>query len=114
MLFEEFAPPEQTFKAKTARVVGVPLAFSIHSLWPFYSWFFHTLGVKVEISTQIVPEGVAKQESNYCFPAEIAHGAIQDVLDKGVDRIFLRRVGGGYIFVVSEQPVPGAFKIKIR
>ena len=67
----------------------MPLAFSVHSLWPFYSWFFHSLGVKTELSTQIVPEGIAKQESNYCFPAEIAHGAIQDVLDKGVDFVFL-------------------------
>jgi predicted nucleotide-binding protein (sugar kinase/HSP70/actin superfamily) len=69
--------------------VGVPRAFSIHSLWPFYSWFFHTLGAKIELSTRIVPEGIAKQESNYCFPAEIAHGAIQDVLDRGADYVFL-------------------------
>jgi predicted nucleotide-binding protein (sugar kinase/HSP70/actin superfamily) len=41
------------------------------------------------LSTRIVPEGIAKQESNYCFPAEIAHGAIQDMLDKGVDYVFL-------------------------
>ncbi len=92
MLFEEFAPPPGTRQAKSARVVGVPMAFSVHSLWPFYSWFFHTLGIKVEISTKIVPEGIAKQESNYCFPAEIAHGAIQDVLDRGVDYIFLPHV----------------------
>jgi predicted CoA-substrate-specific enzyme activase len=89
MLFEEFAPPPDTLQARSSRVVGVPLAFSIHSLWPFYSWFFHTLGVKVELSTKIVAEGIAKQESNYCFPAEIAHGAIQDVIDRGVDYVFL-------------------------
>ncbi len=70
-------------------VVGVPRCFSIHSLWPFYSWFFHELGVRTELSTAIVPEGIARQESNYCFPAEIAHGAIQDVLDRGADFLFL-------------------------
>ena len=89
MLFEDFAPPPGTLQARSTSVVGVPLAFSVHSLWPFYSWFFHSLGVKIEISTQIVPQGIAKQESNYCFPAEIAHGAIQDVLDRGVDHVFL-------------------------
>jgi predicted CoA-substrate-specific enzyme activase len=89
MLFEEFAPPPGALRPRTSRVVGVPMAFSVHSLWPFYSWFFHTLGVKVEISTRISPEGIARQESNYCFPAEIAHGAIQDVLDKGADYLFL-------------------------
>jgi predicted CoA-substrate-specific enzyme activase len=89
MLFEEFAPSPDTLHAKSAKVVGVPQAFSVHSLWPFYSWFFHTLGIKVEMSTRVLPEGIAKVESNYCFPTEIAHGAIQDVLDKGADYIFL-------------------------
>ena len=77
-----------TVEAKSG-VVGVPVAFSIHSLWPLYSWFFHSLGVRVELSDRIAPEGIAKQESNYCFPAEIAHGMIQDVLDQGVDYVFL-------------------------
>ncbi|MBN2384032.1 activase [bacterium] len=89
MLFEEYAPDPGTFTARTPKVVGIPMAFSVHSLWPFYAWFFHSLGVKIERSSGIAPEGVAKQESNYCFPAEIAHGAIHDVLHKGVDYVFL-------------------------
>lgn len=89
MLFDRFAPSPDAFKARSPLVVGVPLAFSVHSLWPFYSWFFHSLGVKASLSTQILQDGIAKQESNYCFPAEIAHGAIQDVLDKGADYVFL-------------------------
>jgi predicted CoA-substrate-specific enzyme activase len=89
MLFEEFAPTPDTLQVRSSSVVGVPVAFSIHSLWPFYSWFFHSLGVRVELSTKVAPAGIAKQESNYCFPAEIAHGAIQDVLDRGVDYVFL-------------------------
>jgi predicted CoA-substrate-specific enzyme activase len=89
MLFEEFAPTADTLVPKSSRVVGVPMAFSVHTLWPFYSWFFHSLGIKIQISTKILPEGIAKQESNYCFPAEIAHGAIQDVLNKGADFVFL-------------------------
>jgi predicted CoA-substrate-specific enzyme activase len=89
MLFEEFTPSPNTFQARSRHVVGVPLAFSVHSVWPFYSWFFHSLGVKALISSKILPEGIAKQESNYCFPAEIAHGAIQDMLDKGMDYVFL-------------------------
>ena len=89
MLFEEYAPAPDSLRARTSRVVGIPMAFTVHSLWPFYSWFFHTLGVKVETSSRIAPEGVAKQESNYCYPTEIAHGAIQDVLDRGVDYVFL-------------------------
>ncbi len=89
MLFEEFAPDPDSLQARSSKVVGVPMALSVHSLWPFYSWFFHSLGVKIQPSTRIAPEGIAKQESNYCFPVEIAHGAVQDVLDQGVDYVFL-------------------------
>ncbi len=89
MLFEQFAPDPETLQPRGSAVVGVPMAFSVHSLWPFYAWFFHSLGVRVRTSTRVLPEGIAKQESNYCFPAEIAHGAIQDVLDQGADYLFL-------------------------
>jgi len=89
MLFEEFAPAPNTFQSKSRHVVGIPMAFSVHSVWPFYAWFFHSLGVKTLFSTQIVPEGIAKKESNYCFPAEIAHGAIQHILDQDADYVFL-------------------------
>ena len=89
MLFTDFAAKPEELTPKTDKVVGVPLAFSVHSLWPLYSWYFHTLGVKTRLSQKVVPEGIAKQESNYCFPAEIAHGAIQDVLNEGADFVFL-------------------------
>jgi predicted CoA-substrate-specific enzyme activase len=89
LIFEEFAPSPDTFVARSSRVVGVPLAFSVHSLWPFYAMFFHTLGITTRLSTKVAPHGIARLESNYCFPAEIAHGAIQDVLDGGADYVFL-------------------------
>ena len=89
MMFEDFAPNPDDLIPSTGKTVGVPVAFSVHSLWPFYSWFFHSLGVKLVPSTEISPEGIARVESNYCFPAEIAHGAIQDILDKKTDFVFL-------------------------
>ncbi|NLN62750.1 MAG: activase [Myxococcales bacterium] len=88
MLFEEFAPDPAACD-DAAISVGIPMAFSVHTLWPLYSWFFHSLGVKLVPSTRISPEGIARLESDYCFPAEIAHGAVQDILDKDTDFIFL-------------------------
>jgi predicted CoA-substrate-specific enzyme activase len=89
MLFKEFAPDPDTLVCQTEKTVGVPAAFSFHTLWPFYSWFFHTLGVRVQVSDGISPEGIAKIESSYCFPAEIAHGAIQNIIEKKTDYLFL-------------------------
>ncbi|GHU24921.1 2-hydroxyglutaryl-CoA dehydratase [Spirochaetia bacterium] len=87
LLFEEYAAPEPTVKRDF--IVGIPRAFSVHTLYPLYSWFFHELGIKTFLSTEVAHAGVARAESAYCFPAEIAHGAVQDCLDKGADYIFL-------------------------
>jgi predicted CoA-substrate-specific enzyme activase len=95
MLFEEFAAPvasngEGDFPPyKRNFVVGIPRAFSVHTLYPLYSWFFHELGIKTFLSTEVAHEGVARAESTYCFPAEIAHGAVQDCLDKNADFVLL-------------------------
>jgi len=88
MLFEEFAAPALESK-KRDYVVGIPRAFSVHTLYPLYSWFFHELGIKTFLSTEVAHAGVARAESTYCFPAEIAHGAIQDCLDKGADYVLM-------------------------
>ncbi|MDR2093981.1 MAG: acyl-CoA dehydratase activase-related protein [Treponema sp.] len=98
MLFEEFAapaaaPPNADGAAvnpvKRNFTVGIPRAFSVHTLYPLYSWFFYELGISTFLSTEVAHAGVARSESTYCFPAEIAHGAVQDCLDKGADYVLL-------------------------
>ncbi|MDR1788545.1 MAG: acyl-CoA dehydratase activase-related protein [Treponema sp.] len=69
--------------------IGIPRCFSTHTLYPLYSWFFHELGIRTFLSTEVAHAGVARAESTYCFPAEIAHGAVQDCLDKGADYVLL-------------------------
>jgi len=89
LLFERFAPDPAFFEKKRDFVVGVPRAFSVYTLWPFYSWFFHSLGIETRLSEEVCPEGTARVESAYCFPAEIAHGAVQDIVNMGTDYIFV-------------------------
>ncbi len=80
---------ERAAKKKRQYTIGIPRAFSVHTLYPLYAWFFHELGIKTFLSTEVVHAGVARAESTYCFPAEIAHGEVQDCLDKGADYVFL-------------------------
>ncbi|MDR0554643.1 MAG: acyl-CoA dehydratase activase [Treponema sp.] len=102
MLFEEFAAPAGSggeaaptpnslppTPYKRSYTVGIPRCFSTHTLYPLYSWFFYELGIRTFLSTEVAHEGVARAESTYCFPAEIAHGAVQDCLDKGADYVLL-------------------------
>ncbi len=89
LMFGECSPNPAALEKKKDYVVGIPRAFSVYTLWPFYSWFFHSLGIEVRLSDEILQEGVAKVESAYCFPAEIAHGAVQSIIKSGADFIFV-------------------------
>ncbi|MFA5195283.1 MAG: acyl-CoA dehydratase activase, partial [Bacteroidales bacterium] len=89
LLFNECAPDYNTFIKKKECIIGIPRCFSIYTLWPLYSWFFHSLGVEIFVSKNIPTEGIARVESAYCFPAEIAHGAVQDIFERNLDYIFL-------------------------
>jgi len=89
LMFKECAPAKENFTRRYDFTVGIPRCFSFYTLYPLYSWFFHSLGIEVVLSENIVHEGVARAESTYCFPAEIAHGAVQDIVNYGTDFIFL-------------------------
>ena len=88
LIFEEYAAPALIEK-KHDFVVGIPRAFSVHTLYPLYSWFFYELGIETFLSDEVAHEGVARIEASYCFPAEIAHGAVQDCLNKNADFVLL-------------------------
>jgi len=89
LMFIECAPDPAKLEKRKDYIVGIPRAFSVYTLWPFYSWFFHSLGIEVKLSDEILQEGVAKVESAYCFPAEIAHGAVQSIINSEADFIFV-------------------------
>jgi predicted CoA-substrate-specific enzyme activase len=87
------APP-----GATGPRVGVPEAFSVHSLWPLYSAFFVELGAVPVLVSDIDDEGVAKCESSYCFPAEIAHGVTEAA----------RKADCGYWFLPHFKGMPSS------
>ncbi|MFC1671276.1 acyl-CoA dehydratase activase [Spirochaetota bacterium] len=89
LLFNECAPLKEDFTKKRDYVIGIPKAFSVYTMWPLYSWFFHTLGIEVKLSEEICHDGIARTEGSYCFPAEIAHGAFQDIVNSNADYIFV-------------------------
>ena len=50
ILFVECAPNPEELIRKKDFIVGIPRCFSIYTLWPLYSWFFHNLGVETFVS----------------------------------------------------------------
>lgn len=71
--------------------IGIPRALTTHSLFPLYSTFFAHLGMEVLLS-DVDPRGDLTSNSGFCFPAQIAHGAVLDLTRRGVDLIFIPHV----------------------
>ena len=77
--------------------IGIPRVLYYWDNLPFWSAFWRTLGFKVRLSrpsTQNMYErGLAHVTSDtICFPAKLTHGHILDLVDAGVDRIFMPSV----------------------
>ncbi len=71
--------------------IGIPRALTTHSLYPLYSTFFTHLGMEVLLS-DVDPRGDLTSNSGFCFPAQIAHGAVLDLTRRGVELIFIPHV----------------------
>ena len=71
--------------------IGLPRALTTHSLYPLYATFFSAVGLEVVLSG-VDPRGDLKSYAGFCFPAQIAHGALLDLAQRGVDLVFLPHV----------------------
>lgn len=83
------APPERAQKK-----IGLTHSLLSNTLYPLYFHFFSSLGFEVVTSSHAEPEGRAHQGAPFCFPVELAHGYMADLLQKDVDHIFLPQVKG--------------------
>jgi len=74
-------------------VVGIPRALWFWELFPFFGTFFRTLGCRVLISgesrSSTVHSGVESVAAETCFPVKIVHGHVTELIQQGVDTIFL-------------------------
>jgi len=73
--------------------VGLPRALFFHELVPFWRAFFDALGFNVLLSPvtnkRIIGTGVETVAAESCFPVKVMHGHILELLDAGVDYLFL-------------------------
>ncbi len=73
--------------------VGIPRALWFWDLFPFWRAFFDEIGISIVLSdpsnNSTVHDGVENVAAETCFPVKIAHGHVINLLEKGVDYIFL-------------------------
>ncbi len=79
-----------------APTVGIPLGLSNMQMAPFWSTLLRELGLNVVLSPlankKIIHDGVEAVLSTPCFPVKITHGHILNLIDKGVDYLWLPSV----------------------
>ena len=88
MMLKEFGPQSIN---NPLGVIGLPMALTTHILFPFYTKFINELGYHVLLSNQLKQTNI-KTLASICYPCELVHSAISDLLDKEIDFIFLPRV----------------------
>ena len=91
LVFRDLAPDDP---ADTRPTIGMNRSFLMNTYFPFFNAFFKELGYRVVLPDKIDPKGVDQQGAAFCFPVEIAHGYITDLLRKDPDILFLPHIRG--------------------
>ncbi len=78
---------------KGAERVGIPYSMLTHEFYPFWSAFFSELGFDLILSDstnkKIINDGLQYSVAETCFPMKTMLGHVQNLLEKGVDYLFL-------------------------
>jgi predicted CoA-substrate-specific enzyme activase len=84
-------------KSKNIKRVGINRSFLTNTFYPLYSSFFTELGLEIALSPRVDPEGMKRKRSSFCFPAEIAHGALHSLLASGPEFLFMPKITELYV-----------------
>ena len=81
-------------QAARGQTIGIPRVLEFYNSFPFWKALFSSLGYDVKSSPRsnhgLHEKGMRYVASdNICFPAKIAHGHIEYLLEQKVDRIFM-------------------------
>jgi predicted nucleotide-binding protein (sugar kinase/HSP70/actin superfamily) len=76
-----------------SRTVGIPRTMFYYDRFPFWCAYFQELGFDVVVSSptdrKISMAGEELAIAQPCFPVKVAHGHVQDLLEKCVDYVLL-------------------------
>lgn len=74
-------------------IIGIPRGMNFYHNYPFYFGFFNALGIKIVLSDmttkQTMTDGSALVVTETCLPIKIYVGHVLNLINKGVDKIFV-------------------------
>lgn len=76
-----------------SQTIGIPMALAMWQMLPMFARFFKELGFEVVLSgrtsKETIRKGVESVTAQPCFPIKVANGHVVELIEKGVDYIFL-------------------------
>lgn len=73
--------------------IGIPRAMSFYNNYPFFFGFFTDLGIEIVLSDKTtkktISSGAALVVTETCMPVKVYVGHVLNLLDKGVDKVFV-------------------------
>ncbi len=88
IMFEDYGPRSAAGPRGT---IGLPMALTTFSLFPFYVRLVEALGYRVVLSRPS-KEGNTKTNAAICYPCQIMHGAVYELFGRKVDFVLLPHV----------------------
>jgi predicted CoA-substrate-specific enzyme activase len=85
--------------------IGIPRALMVYyQQFPFWRTFFEDLGFSIVVSREsdksLMTESIETMTAETCLPVELMHGHVIDLVNRGVDYIFIP-------FIVNAKEKPG-------
>ena len=89
LMFEKYSPKINL--PETAKTVGINQSFHTHTIYPLYYNFFTQLGFKVLLSDEVNEEGLERENTSFCYPAQVSLGLFADLIEEEPRLLFSSR-----------------------
>ena len=83
--------------APDAATIGINKSFLTNLYYPLYAHFFTRLGFQIQLAQVPEQEGMDYKGAPFCFPAEVAHGYLLNLLKLEPQFLFIPQVKGNYV-----------------
>jgi len=95
LMFEKYAP--NISLPDDAKTIGINLSFHTYTIFPLYYNFFSSLGFKVILPDNVDEMGLERENTAFCYPAQLSLGLFADLIKKNPDFYFIPEIFEMYV-----------------